>query len=371
MRRLLGSAVLLVLVVVLSVRSKSASGCAVAPPANKPVAIASESAIIVWDEAGKTQHFIRRASFSTEAADFGFLVPTPTQPTFGEAPDEAFKRLAKITAPKVVTKPRPSSGGCGIGCAAAPGAKKGRAPQVEVLDEQRVAGGKAVVLRAREAQALVDWLKQHDYEYSPALAEWAKPYIAKGWVFTAFKIVRDEKEPRGVATRAVRMTFKTERPFFPYREPQSEEPAGAEKKEKDGHMKDRDGRLLRVYFLSSNRAEGALGGKKAEWPGRTAWAGSLNKADRQAVRDLLHLPGNKAPETWWLTEFEDHSSPRPGTDDVFFRRAAKQEEVRRAPHVKYVSRDVPDGLMFYAFVGCLVVSPLVRRWRRKRRGGKD
>src|SRR5437764_76847 len=76
-----------------------ASACAPAPPRNVPVAIASETAVIVWDEKGQTQHFIRRASFATEAKDFGFLVPTPTKPTLAEADDQAFAELARITAP--------------------------------------------------------------------------------------------------------------------------------------------------------------------------------------------------------------------------------------------------------------------------------
>jgi hypothetical protein len=35
---------------------------------------ADQTVIIVWDAASKTQHFIRRASLASAAADFGFLV---------------------------------------------------------------------------------------------------------------------------------------------------------------------------------------------------------------------------------------------------------------------------------------------------------
>ena len=64
--------------------------CAVVWPKNKPVSIASESAIIVWDASSKTEHFIRRASFSTTAEYFGFLVPTPGKPTLSETDDDTF-----------------------------------------------------------------------------------------------------------------------------------------------------------------------------------------------------------------------------------------------------------------------------------------
>src|SRR5947209_5762901 len=55
-----------------------ALACAPAPHAGDEIAIVEESAVIVWDPAAKTEHFIRRATFrGKEGHDFGFLVPTP------------------------------------------------------------------------------------------------------------------------------------------------------------------------------------------------------------------------------------------------------------------------------------------------------
>lgn len=53
--------------------------CAPAPRPGQFVRIAEESAIVIWDETTRTQHFIRRATFDTDAPDFGFLVPTPNR----------------------------------------------------------------------------------------------------------------------------------------------------------------------------------------------------------------------------------------------------------------------------------------------------
>src|SRR5688500_14730084 len=119
-RTLLGTAALsfpavAVVALALVTSPRWGSACAVAPPDNHPVAIADESAIIVWDAATKTQHFIRRASFNTEAPDFGFLVPTPSRPALAEADDKAFEQLALITAPRVIQQAAPapeSSCGC-------------------------------------------------------------------------------------------------------------------------------------------------------------------------------------------------------------------------------------------------------------------
>ena len=80
----------LAVIVVCSIGLRSipdAAACATAPPRGEEVQIAEEEAVIVWDPATRTEHFIRRASFHSTARTFGFLLPTPTTPTLGELPD--------------------------------------------------------------------------------------------------------------------------------------------------------------------------------------------------------------------------------------------------------------------------------------------
>src|SRR4051794_29269888 len=78
--------------------------CAPVSSSGTHVAVATESALIIWDEKAKKQHFIRRAAFDTKVPYFGFLVPTPTQPELAEAPDEVFTRLEEWTRPEVRTE---------------------------------------------------------------------------------------------------------------------------------------------------------------------------------------------------------------------------------------------------------------------------
>ena len=78
---------------------RPARACAPAPHAGESVRIFEEEALIVWDAKTKTQHFIRRAAFDTQAKDFGFLVPTPEKPELAEADDSVFFRLAQAIAP--------------------------------------------------------------------------------------------------------------------------------------------------------------------------------------------------------------------------------------------------------------------------------
>jgi hypothetical protein len=344
--------------------------CAVALPrnTNKPVEIADESAIIIWDAKAKKQHFIRRATFKTEVKDFGFLVPTPTEPKLEEASDDAFTYLAKITEPRVVTQPRPKGGGgCmpTLGCASAPGPSANKAPAVRVLQSTRVAGLDAVTLEADKGKAaeLAKWLKDHQYEFSPALADWAQPYLAEGWKITAFKYAKDRDKPeeKNISSAAVRMTFATDQPYFPYREPA--EAAAPET--------GRGGRLLRVFFIGEGRFRGVLGKGKDEqdWRdnGKVVWANKLDAEQRSHLAVLLKLPAGSGPaEGAWLTEIEDHSSPRPGKADVYFvRDATNQEPAERKPHTRYVHRSGPGCVMGWALAVCLLAPPLLRRVRRR------
>jgi hypothetical protein len=347
----------LLLAAVLCPLPEQARGCAPAPPRGKAVEIADESAIILWDAATKTQHFIRRASFNTEAAEFGFLVPTPTKPEVEPAGDEAFTELARVTAPKVITKPRSEGGGCALACGTASGPPPRAAADkssVRVLEEKRLPGHNVSILEADSADDLSKWLGKHGFEYSEALTKWVEPYVKQQWKITAFEYVKDAPKSKELSSSAVRMTFKTEVPFFPYREPasQSTAPAGQTPK-----------RLLRVFFIGDKRVGGKIG--ESSWPGTVAWSNQVQGADREKVLQMLKLPAETPPASWWLTEFEDHSSPRPGTDDVFFTPSEDQKPVEREPIIQYVSNAAVAGVLWYGTAACLALPYFIGRWRRR------
>ena len=238
---------------------RDSEACGLARPPDVVVEVASENAIIFWDAQNKTEHFIRRATFSASAKgkepvkDFGFLVPTPSQPVLAEVDDKAFDELAKITAPKIEYQKRPSTPGGAMGCGCsttdmAVGEAPLAMPAVEVLEEKRVAGYDAKVLKATDAEAITTWLNERGYELRPALTRWLKFYVDKGWVVTAFKIARDPAAPADMAigTSAVRMSFTSDAPIFPYREPDDMRAAKTK-------------RLLRVFFLGDRKMAGELG----------------------------------------------------------------------------------------------------------------
>jgi hypothetical protein len=335
-----------------------APACAPCPPSGKPVVNADQTVIILWDAAAKTQHFIRKASFQSDADDFGFLVPSPAQPELSESGNDAFPYLQRLTEPERKKVPRPS-GGIGCGCSAAPGLSNARvAAEVRVLDEKLVAGFKATVLEASSAKALVRWLADNGYAFSPEAEAWARPYVEAGWNFTALKVAKPEdgKTNKGVAASALRMSFKTDRPLFPYREP---DPTTAAKA-----LGARQ-RLLRIYFLAEARYEGELT-KEVPWTGKVAWANRLSAEDRRRVLELLKLPETTGPAEWWLTEFEDTWPYRAAPADVYFRRAADQGTVKRPPIVEYAASGWPTDVTAFALAAALVAPPLLRRARRVR-----
>jgi len=345
---------LTVVLLVPSVLSSPATACCPAPPGGKPVVNADQTVIMIWDAASQTQHFIRQASFQSEADDFGFLVPTPAEPELAESGNEAFAFLRRLTEPVTRKVPRPN-GGMGCGCSSA--SKHAAAPaSVKVLSQKLVAGFQAVVLEANSADALLGWLKAHDYAFSPEIETWAKPYIEAGWKITALKIAKDRtQDAKSVATSALRMTFKTDRPLFPYREPDSRSAA---------HTLGVHNRLLRIYFLAEARYRGELI-EEHSWTGAVAWANQLKPEDRRQTLALLKLPETAAPAECWLTEFEDNWRYQIAPSDVYFSRDTNQNNVEREAIIQYVTSPWPRDITTYAILAVLVLAPVRHRMRRR------
>ena len=61
------------------------------------------------------------------------------------------------------------------------------------------------------------------------------------------------------------------------------------------------------------------------------------------AKDLLKakLPADTGPKEWFLTEYEDRSSPRPGVDEVYFTPSSDQSTVARPPVVEWQESNSP------------------------------
>lgn len=285
--------------------------CCAVSATGSHVVNADQTVVMVWDKQRQTQHFIRKADFKTDATDIGFLVPSPSRPHLDESGNAAFSRLETITAPKVS-----QGGGFPLGCSAAP--KSALAGNVTIIEEKRVAGFDATVLTARSGDDLVNWLKDNGYSYSPAVAEWAKPYLGGNWHFTALKVSQDKAANGDIKAAALRISFKTDRPIFPYREPDS--------KASSDNLAAKN-RLLRIYFIAEAQYEGRIAGSKP-WSGKAVWSGDITQ-HRTALLNSLNLPESTGPSKWWLTEIEDKWPYQKAAGDVYFSPVARQATLDR------------------------------------------
>ena len=273
--------------------------------------------MIVWNPATRTEHFIRRATFQGESRDFGFLVPTPTIPVLTAVDDEVFSLMEKKTTPRTEYRTEKEIDWTPLLLMPFASRNKGEgmpavaSAPVQVLSTQKVAGYEAAILEASDASALNTWLTEHGYATTPELTAWLDEYVQRQWIISAFKIDKTQTD-LAAQTSAVRMSFTTDRPFFPYREPASQREGPA------------DPRVLRVWFIGPERVEGKIGDGQT-WPGQLYWSETLT--DRQ-------ISGVPVAAGARLTAFEDHATPRPGVDDLFFGRSTDQSVLIQPPNVE-------------------------------------
>jgi len=325
-----------VLLAICFLEHDQASACATILPDNVPteqVFVTAERAVIIWDQAHHIEHFIRQASMLTQSSDIGFLVPTPQTPELAEVSDEIFNMASFVGQPKRIPPTNYRSPWTLVSpvvmssllhldrlnpVALFEGVSDLKATQrkPDILAEHDVAGYHATTIAADDEQTLSSWLAANGYLSTPELKAWLKPYITAKWKITAFKLIKTDDQAPVLTTRAIRLSFQTDRPFYPYSEPSDRQLASAASP---------NGRALQVAILSDQRMTGALANENS-WPGRIEYAGpsapspSLKQAwvasdwlRYALLDDAKH--NVKLPTE--LTTFIDESNPRPGTADLY------------------------------------------------------
>jgi hypothetical protein len=340
----------LLLAAILATCPRPAVGCAVVLQKDGSTSIDSELAVIIHDSATKTEHFIRSADFRSTSNNFGFLVPTPTKPELAEASAELFSALIDITKRRTIVEYRAKElkFGC-AGSSALPsdvrppvkvaGKDSDSVRTVQVVEQKRVGDYDAVVLRATDPLKLRVWLTTNGYDTRPELDEWFAEYTKNDWYLTAFKISSDRLTNAGnklaVSSPTVRISFQTDRPFYPYREPAD-------------MRTNRSSRKLQLFVLSDSRVSGTVGDKP--WDADTEWSNKINAEQVAKVVNSGQLPESVGNRAWHLTELLDFSSPRQGTAELYFGTAADQSNVERTPLVIHKEYD-PWPWVF----GCIAV----------------
>jgi hypothetical protein len=384
-----------------------AEACLAAVASGDKVDIAQEQALLVWDPAQHTEHFVRMLKFDSHASNLGFVVPVPEVPEVAEADAKAFTQLHELAFP-VSTSSIVFEGGMAWpwirfeGSRAffvqLNGLKSASADGLGVVQVERtlqVAGFEVSVLASNSADALGQWLQQNGYEQPHGFEKWADHYVQQKWHFAAFKMIRTANgdHPDVLQTRAIRLSFHADKPYFPYLEPRpvrfkhkhktvvdfepqpaprptegDPDPAleAPEMVSMDGDRIQampstiQDGSWvkprLELFVVAPNAMSGVLDDGKS-WPVQVAVSDSFE------LSSILEgvLPKGQVPTKSWLTAFRDPMRIRP-MNELFFTSSESSEA--RPPRVDY-KNEMPLVIRWPAFI--LAPLPWAGLWWRRRR----
>lgn len=199
--------------------STAAQACL--PAALEEILSIDERVAIIWNSETKVQHFIREPSFGTESKKMGFVVPIPSLPTLSEAKDDLVENLSATAMYAANQLSRwehwtmwPSmdksegaavmEGNDGLG----------------IVSQFSVAGYEATIMKPTDAESVVEWLKRNGLPMPTGGQKWVDRYIQKRFHLVAF-LFKNKTSDAGIQPRSVRITFKADRPFYPYAEPEA------------------------------------------------------------------------------------------------------------------------------------------------------
>lgn len=197
--------------------------------------------LVLIDHDGKTERFVREVRFRGADDHFGFVVPTPTQPSVDKVKspfpmlrarfpyakpdehavsrfggDEAFPRAGMGFGAGLGLAPGGGMGR-GLGAGSGGGSKEGG---VHVLEEKRVGSFTAFVLQADDPKALSAWLEKNDLAMTKEAEPWVARYVGRKFYFTAFRYEKPA-DASSLVSETVSLTFATPVAYYPYEEPRS------------------------------------------------------------------------------------------------------------------------------------------------------
>ncbi|HXH60217.1 MAG TPA: DUF2330 domain-containing protein, partial [Fimbriimonadaceae bacterium] len=271
--------------------------CCLAFPAKSPMSLVDEKAVIVWNPDTKEEHFIRQAAFDGSAKNFGFIVPAPTLPKVAAVDGSVFSTLDDF----VQANNSPSNG---IGCGQSRTDSATTAGGVDVVDQYMVGDYEATILKATDGKSMSEWLEKNGYSTRDAMTKWLDHYAQMGWFFAALKFVR-AKDADTPETKAVRVTFTTDVPCYPYKMPTDTWPSG--------HY-----RPLALYFIGPGIARAQYRGDSKDWEAKIVWSGKIGKDLSKSLADALGLKMEDVPPDFTVTAFLNTRDSRGYDHDLFF-----------------------------------------------------
>jgi len=181
------------------------------PIMDRTILETEQRAIIFFDE-GK-EDLIVATSFSGNAEEFAWIIPTPSKPEISKSTQLVFERLNEITQPQTwepLVQSRPDLL-----------EKSARDDGVKIVEQKNVDYYDISVLEASDKDALYNWLNDNGYLFPLGGRNIVDEYIKKGWFFTAIKInnqmilgsVREQLSTGNIVP--LKLSFNTDKIVYP------------------------------------------------------------------------------------------------------------------------------------------------------------
>jgi Uncharacterized protein conserved in bacteria (DUF2330) len=165
----------------------AASACGGGGVASSSGVVMGSQRIIMSVRAGGTTDMIAQVTVPQTTADYGVLIPVPSEPTLDKRPVSSAEldALDRDTAPRIEIDSGSSSGsGCGCLAAGSAGDTKGG---VTVSDSVNIGPLVAVSLTGDNADAVGAWLTEHGFLLPSSDAETLARYVSAGSYFIAIR----------------------------------------------------------------------------------------------------------------------------------------------------------------------------------------
>lgn len=171
---------------------------------------------VIWYENG-VETLIVSTTFSGQAKNFGWILPTPAEPQVSQASDELFTALDDLTRPKYKAEPIPMLG-APPNSLSIPSIKEDTSPTI--LQTKKVGIFDLTVLKASDAEGLTKWLEKNGYPYPSDHQLTMQSYIDKNWYFSVAKVDSSTLSSGGKYLKSghaspIQLSFKTDQIVYP------------------------------------------------------------------------------------------------------------------------------------------------------------
>lgn len=173
-----------------------------------------QQAVIFYEDGVET--LAVTMSFQGNAEDFGWIMPTPNQPTVNKASKKLFSNIDDLTYPVYEYD-------SGWGFKTYSMAEDSAPSSVSVIEQTKVDYYDVTILQATDSNKLTEWLTENGYNYPTEYTYLLNDYIKNEWYFTAIKIdpsvsldIVEGELIEGSATPLL-LKFEAPTPVFPMR----------------------------------------------------------------------------------------------------------------------------------------------------------